>query len=76
MGIKEREAKFITLAEKRVNKAIHQLRLVKNLANKSNYSYTDKDASLIVKALMQEVASVKETFKSVSSKSAEDFKLR
>jgi hypothetical protein len=75
MTIKEREAKFLELAEKRVNKALHQLRLVKNLSNKANYSYTEKHAKIIIKALTQEVENVKKAFSS-SSKSVENFKLR
>ena len=34
---KEREDKFVELAEKRVKNALNALRLIKNLANKSNY---------------------------------------
>ena len=33
---KEREDKFVELAEKRVKNALNALRLIKNLANKSN----------------------------------------
>ena len=36
--------KFKELAEKRVNRAIKDLQLIGNLANKSNYSYTEADA--------------------------------
>ena len=38
---KEREDKFVELAEKRVKNALNALRLIKNLANKSNYKYED-----------------------------------
>jgi len=76
MGIKEREDKFVELAEKRVKKALNAMRLVKNLANKSNYTYTEKDANTIIRALMREVTSVREAFRSTGIKSVDDFKLR
>ena len=47
----DRREKFVELAEKRVNRAIKDLRLVGNLANRSNYSYTDQDITKIYRAL-------------------------
>ena len=73
---KEREDKFVELAEKRVKNALNALRLIKNLANKSNYTYTDKDGAKISRVLMQEVLSVREAFRSGGRKSNDDFKLR
>ena len=43
----EREGKFKKLAEKRVNNAIKQLKLVGILSNKNNYTYTDEQAKRI-----------------------------
>ena len=48
------------------------MRLVKNLANKSNYTYTEKDANTIIRALMREVTSVREAFRSTGTKSVDD----
>jgi hypothetical protein len=42
--------KFVELAEKRVTRAMKDIKLIGNLSNRSNYSYTDKDAKAIVKA--------------------------
>jgi len=35
-----KEKKFIELTEKRMNKTIKQLRLIGNLSNRSNYTYS------------------------------------
>lgn len=43
--------KFVTLAEKRVAKALKTIQLVGNLSNKSNYEYTAQDVQKIHKAL-------------------------
>ena len=37
--MKKSRGKFVELAEKRVNKSIKDLRLIGNLANKTNYDY-------------------------------------
>lgn len=51
--MRDKRAKFIQLANQRVNRAIEQLRLVGNLANKAAYEYTEDDARKIVKALQK-----------------------
>ena len=70
-----RYEKFKELAEKRVNKTIKDIRLVGNLANKSNYSYTEGDAQKICAALEQEIKSLKAKFLSDDFKAAKAFKL-
>ena len=47
----DRREKFVELAEKRVNRALKDMRLIGNLSNKSNYSYTNQDVKKIVSAL-------------------------
>ena len=47
-------AKFVELAEKRVVRTIRDMRLIGNLSNRSNYSYTDDDVRKIMKALRTE----------------------
>jgi ABC-type Fe3+-hydroxamate transport system substrate-binding protein len=54
--------KFVELAEKRVSRAIKDIRLVGNLSNRSNYSYTQDDARKIIKALRDEVEVLKARF--------------
>lgn len=56
--------KFRVLAKSRVNKAIKSIQLIGNLANKSHYDYTSKEADQIISALEKELRSVKYKFKS------------
>jgi len=72
---KNRE-KFIDLAEKRVIKAIKDMRLIGNLANKTNYSYTDDDSKKILNALDNELKNVRRKFESTSSDENIVFKLQ
>ena len=51
--MRDKRAKFVQLANQRVNKAIDQLRLVGNLSNKAAYEYSEDDAKKIVKALQK-----------------------
>ena len=54
--------KFVELAEKRVNRALKDIKLIGNLSNRSNYSYTDQDAQKICKALKNAVDEIKARF--------------
>ena len=67
---RDKRAKFIELAQKRVNKAINTLRLIGNLANKSNYSYDEQDVSRIFAALDAETRKVRARFH--TAKTSED----
>jgi len=46
-------AAFKRLATKRVNNAIKHIRLIGNLSNRSNYSYSDKQVRAIFAALKE-----------------------
>lgn len=67
--------KFIELANKRVNTAIKSLRLIGNLSNKSNYSYTDTDVKKIFAALQRELKQAKERFSNEGGSGSDIFKL-
>lgn len=67
--------KFVELAEKRVSRAIKDIRLVGNLSNKSNYSYTSEDVRKIIKALDGEVKKLKQRFGSHGTNDEILFKL-
>lgn len=67
--------KFISLAEKRVNRAIKDIRLIGNLSNKNNYSYENRDVSKIISALEQEVKTLKIRFSADGTKGNPEFKL-
>jgi hypothetical protein len=55
--------KFVELANKRVTKAIKDLRLIGNLANRRAYKYTENDAKKIVRALQRELDVLKSRFR-------------
>lgn len=63
MAEKSRD-KFLELAEKRVNRAIKDLRLIGNLSNPSNYKYGDEDVRLIFSTLEKELKHARERFHS------------
>lgn len=55
-------AKFVKLASARVSKALKNIQLIGNLANKSNYDYTDEDITKIFRALNEEILACKKRF--------------
>jgi len=67
--------KFVELAEKRVNRAIKDIKLIGNLSNRSNYSYEDKDAKAIIAALSKAVSEVKARFDRKGDETESEFKL-
>ena len=67
--------KFIELAEKRVNRALKDIKLIGNLSNRSNYSYTEKDAKAIISALNKAVGEVKARFDHKGDEAESVFKL-
>ena len=66
-GKKDRREKFVELAEKRVSKAIQDIRRIGKLSNTKNYSYTDEDIQKITKALRTEVDNLKTQFEAAKS---------
>ena len=54
--------KFKSLAEKRTNNALKQIRLIGNLANPTSYEYSSEQVSKIVEALNAEIKSVQRRF--------------
>lgn len=62
-------AKFVKLASSRVTKALKDIKLIANLANRSNYDYTDEDVAKIFKALNEEIAACRKRFE-LSNKKA------
>ena len=59
---RDKHAKFVELANKRVNRALKELALVANLANRKNYDYTEEEAKKIIRAIQTEVDHVKNNF--------------
>ena len=72
---REKRNRFVRLAENRVSRAINSIRLIGNLSNKSNYSYTDADVRAIISALQSEINNLKGQFNKKNSKSSDQFRL-
>lgn len=75
MTTRDKAEKFIELANKRVNKALKDMQLIGNLANKQNYEFTEEQAKKIVRALQHEVDIIKQSFQSSDEVGRNDFKL-
>jgi hypothetical protein len=75
MTSRDKATKFVELANKRVNRAIKNIHLVGNLANRQNYEFTEDQAKKIVKALQQAVDVLKQSFLSTSESGINDFRL-
>ena len=67
--------KFVSIAEKRVNKTIKDINLIGNLSNKSNYAYTESDIGKIFSALNKELRKAQERFSNVRQEADNSFKL-
>ena len=67
--------KFVELAEKRVNRAINDLRLIGNLSNKTNYKYDNEDVKKIFSSLEAEVKVARKRFESIGSSQNPPFRL-
>lgn len=67
--------KFKELAEKRVNRALKDIKLIGNLSNRSNYSYTDQDTKKIHAALKKALDEMKARFDAKGAAEEESFKL-
>ncbi|CAM5501519.1 hypothetical protein MAUB1S_08381 [Mycolicibacterium aubagnense] len=64
----EDRSKFVKLASARVTKALKDIQLIGNLANRSNYDYTPDDVTKIFKALNEEIAACKKRFEPSNKK--------
>ena len=64
---KQKRENFIRLAENRTNKILDMIRLLGNLSNTSNYSYTKEDVSKIFTALEKELADTKKKFDTIGN---------
>jgi hypothetical protein len=53
---------FIRLAEKRVSRAINDIRLIGNLSDRSNYDYSDDQVQKIFTALRREMTASRNRF--------------
>lgn len=61
-NIKSKDERFKVVAGRRVQNILNQMRLLRNCANKSNYSYNDEQVSKIFKAINEEWKHVQSEF--------------
>lgn len=62
---KQKRENFIRLAENRTNKILEMVRLLGNLSNTSNYTYTKEDVNKIFNAIEKELAATKKKFDTI-----------
>tara|TARA_B110001469_G_C9427402_1_gene217447 strand:+ start:121 stop:342 length:222 start_codon:yes stop_codon:yes gene_type:complete len=67
--------RFKILAEKRTNKVLKDIKLIGNLANKSNYSYSQAEASKIHNAIKKALDTMKARFDAGGEADDDEFKL-
>jgi hypothetical protein len=75
MSPRDKEAKFVELANRRVNRAIKDIRLIGNLANRRNYIYSDDQARKIIKILQKEIESIRRSFEDHQGGAQDEFTL-
>lgn len=75
-AIDDKAARFQRLAERRVTETIRKLRLVGNLANRHNYTYTDEHVKQILDALEAEVRQVRSRFRQESASQTPGFSFK
>lgn len=64
---KQKRENFVRLAEARTNKILEMIRLLGNLSNTSNYSYTKQDVDKIFHALQNELTETKKKFDTIGN---------
>lgn len=74
--MRDKRDRFVELAEARVTRATQTLRLIGNLSNLNNYTYSETDAQKIVATLDGEIKLLKAKFQTALRKrQKEEFKL-
>lgn len=73
--MRDRRAKFVKLAEARVNRALKDLQLIGNLSNRSAYQYDDDDVRKVFRALQRELDAAKARFGGGKGDAEEGFRL-
>ncbi|HTR01482.1 MAG TPA: hypothetical protein VMH83_15900 [Candidatus Acidoferrum sp.] len=75
MAANKHRDKFVELAQKRVSRALKDIKLIGNLSNRSNYSYTEQDVKKITSVLKKAVEDMKARFDAKGGAADESFKL-
>ncbi len=64
---KQKRENFVRLAENRTNKILEMIRLLGNLSNTSNYTYTKADVEKIFGTIEKELSDTKKKFDTIGS---------
>jgi hypothetical protein len=73
--MRDRRSKFVELANKRVNRAIKDLRLIGNLSNRAAYEFGEEDSRKIIKTLQREVEALRQRFSGTTEEADKVFSL-
>lgn len=74
--MRDKRSRFVELAEARVTRATQTLRLIGNLSNLNNYTYSETDAQKILATLDAEIKLLRAKFQTALRKRKRDeFKL-
>ena len=73
--MRDKRSKFVKLAEARVNRAIKDVRLIGNLANRSAYDYEEEDVRKMFRALQKEFDAARSRFSGEAGGKDNEFKL-
>ena len=75
MIVRDRRAKFVELAEARVNKTLKDLQLIGNLSNKSAYDFDEADVRKMFSTLQKALDAAKGRFAKGVAGGGGEFKL-
>ncbi|MBX9964823.1 MAG: hypothetical protein K2Y35_17315 [Burkholderiales bacterium] len=74
--MRDKQQKFVEIAEKRVNRLLKEIRLIGNLSNRNNYSYEADDISKIFGAIESDLRTTRKRFEVALASADKGFKLR
>jgi hypothetical protein len=72
---RDKRAKFVEIATRRVNSVIREIRLIGNLSNRAAYEFNEEDVRKIAKALQRELDSMRARFEGPGRGVSPDFSL-
>jgi hypothetical protein len=75
-GNSDKASRFERLAERRVTEVLRKMRLIGNLANRRNYTYTEDHVKQILDALEAELREVKSRFRQETAAQEHGFSFR
>ena len=74
--MRDKQSKFVEIAEKRVTRLLKDIRLIGNLSNRGNYSYEPDDVAKIFTAIEAELKTSRKRFDVALASDDKNFKLR